>query len=121
MRKMSGKKGMGHRNWTKAEKLRYVLKHLDEHVALKEVARESGIPSSRIAAWVKKYLEEGEEGLSGKSGNKFAALTTSKNLTEVEKLRLLVAKQEIEIARLKKGYFVEGGVAYVADLEENTK
>ena len=51
-------------------------------------------------------MEEVEEGLSGKSGNKFAALTTSKNLTEVEKLKLPVAKQEIEIARLKKGYFV---------------
>lgn len=51
--------GMGHRNWTKA--VTYVLKHLDEHVALKEIARESGIPTSRIAAWVKKYLEEGEE------------------------------------------------------------
>lgn len=113
---MSGKKGMGHRNWTKAEKLNYVLRHLEEHVALKEVARESG-----IATWVKKYLEEGEEGLSGKSGNKFAALTTSKNLTEVERLRLLVAKQEIEIARLKKGYFVEGGVAYVADSDKNMK
>lgn len=87
---------MGHRNWTKAEKLNYVLRQ--EHVALKEVARESGIPTSRIATWVKKYLEE---------GLKFAALTTSKNLTEVERLRLLVAKQEFEIARLKKGYFVE--------------
>jgi len=50
---MSG--GMGHRNWTKAEKLNYVLRHLEEHVALKEVARESGIPTSRIATWVKKY------------------------------------------------------------------
>ena len=118
---MSGKKNMGHRNRTKAGKLSCVLQHLEEHVALKEVARESGIPSSRIAAWVKKYLEEGEEGLSGKSGNKFAALTTSKNLTEVEKLKLSVAKQEIEIARLKKGYFVEGGVAYVADSDKNMK
>ena len=118
---MSGKKGMGHRNWTKDEKLSYVLKHLDEHVSIKEIARESDIAASRVAAWVKKYLEEGENGLSGKSGNKFAALTTSKNLTEVERLRLLVAKQEIEIARLKKGYFVKGGVAYVADSDKNMK
>ena len=35
-KKMSGKKGMGHRNCTKAEKLNYVLRHLEEHVALKE-------------------------------------------------------------------------------------
>ena len=91
----------------------YVLKHLDEHVALKEIARESGIPTSRITAWIKKYLEEG---LSGKSGNKFAY-----HKQKFNRLRLLVAKQEIEIARLKKGYFVEGGVAYVADLKENMK
>ena len=95
--------GMGHRNWTKA--VTYVLKHLDEHVALKEIARESGIPTSRIAAWVKKYLEEGEEGLSGKSGNKFAY-----HKQKLKRLRLLVAKQEIEIARLKKGYFVRCGL-----------
>ncbi len=55
VKKMSGKKGMGHRNWTKAEKLTYVLKHLDEHISLKEIARKSGIPTSRIAVWVKKY------------------------------------------------------------------
>ena len=83
----------------------YVLKYLDEHVALKEIARESGIPTSRIAAWVKKYLEEGEEGLSGKSGNKFAY-----HKQKFNRLRLLVAKQEIEIARLKKGYFVRCGL-----------
>ena len=32
----------------------------------------------------------------------------SKSLSEVERLRLTVAKQEVEIARLKKGYWVEG-------------
>ena len=80
----------------------YVLKHLDEHVALKEIARERGIPTSRITAWIKKYLEEG---LSGKSGNKFAY-----HKQKFNRLRLLVAKQEIEIARLKKGYFVRCGL-----------
>ena len=47
-----------------------------------------------------------------------------KSLSEVERLRLLVAKQEVEIARLKKGYWVEGvGVKkeYAAGSEKNTK
>ena len=54
--------------------------------------------------------EEGEAGLKPKprKGNPYSALHTSKTLTEVERLRLLVAKQEIEIERLKKGYWVEG-------------
>ena len=53
---------------------------------------------------------EGEKGLENKkkTGNVFSALHTSKSLSEVERLRLLVAKQEIEIERLKKGYTVKG-------------
>ena len=56
------------------------------------------------------YISSGKAGLEPKKrpGNKFAALHRSKNLSELERLRLLVAKQEIEIARLKKGYWVEG-------------
>ena len=45
-------------------------------------------------------------------------------MSEVEQLRLIVAKQEIEIARLKKGYWVEGvGVKkeYVTGSGKNTK
>lgn len=56
-----------------------------------------------VGAWVKKYLEEGEDALEPHNGNPCAALHRSKSLTEVERLRLLVAKQEVEIARLKKG------------------
>lgn len=37
------------------------------------------------------------------NGNPYAALHRSKSLSEVDRLRLLVAKQEVEIARLKKG------------------
>ena len=41
-------------------------------------------------------------------GNHYAALHTSNNLSEIEQLRLTVAKLEIENERLKKGYLVEG-------------
>ena len=57
-------------------------------------------------------------------GNKFAALHRSKNLSELERLRLQVAKQEIEIARLKKGYWVKGVGAnkeYVIGQDVSTK
>ncbi len=60
--------------------------------------------------WVKKYLVEGEISFEhkGHPGNPFAALHTSKTLSEAERLRLMVAKQEIENERLKKGYLTEG-------------
>ena len=55
-----------------------------------------------MSAWVKRYLEEGEDALEPKNGNPYAALHTSKTLSEVDRLRLIIAKQEVEIARLKK-------------------
>lgn len=79
---------------------------------------------SLVSAWVKRYLEDGEEALEPKNGNPYAALHTSKSLSEVDRLRLIIAKQEVEIARLKKGYWVEGVGAnkeYVTGKGETTK
>jgi elongation factor G len=73
---------------------------------------------------MEKYLEEGENALEPHNGNPYAALHTSKSLSEVERLRLIVAKQEVEIARLKKGYWVEGAGAnkeYVTGSGKTTK
>ena len=103
-----GKKGTPHRKWSKEEKLQYIRLHLEEQISLMEIERKYGVRSSLVAAWVKRYLEEGEDALEPKNGNPSAALHRSKSLSEVERLRLTVAKQEVEIARLKKGYWVEG-------------
>ncbi len=122
--KEMGKKGTPHRKWSKEEKLQYIRLHLEEHISLMEIERKYGVRSSLVAAWVKRYLEEGEDALEPKNGNPYAALHRSKSLSEVDRLRLTVAKQEVEIARLKKGYWVEGvGVKkeYVAGSEKNTK
>ena len=43
-----------------------------------------------------------------KPGNPFAAIYSSKTLTEEQRLKLIVEKQKIEIERLKKGYVVKG-------------
>ena len=103
-----GKKGTPHRKFSKEEKMKYVRLHLDEHVALMQIEREYGIRNTLVSEWVRRYLQDGEDALEPRNGNPYAALHRSKNLTEVERLRLLVAKQEVEIARLKKGYWVEG-------------
>ena len=121
---MKGKKRRTHRRYSKEEKLKYVRVHLDEHMSLMQIERKYGISNSLVSAWVKKYLEEGEDALTPHSGNPYAALHTSKCLSEVERLRLLVAKQEVEIARLKKGYWVEGVGAsreYVTGSGKTTK
>ena len=119
-----GKKGTPHRKFSKEEKMKYVRLHLDEHIPLRQIEREYGIRNSLVAEWVKRYLQDGDEALEPRNGNPYAALHRSKNLSEVERLRILVAKQEVEIARLKKGYWVEGVGAdreYVTGSGKTTK
>ena len=121
---MGSKKGVPHRKWSKEDKLRIVKLHLEGHQSLNQIEKEQGVDHSLVSAWVKKYLEEGEEALAPHKGNPYAALHTSKSLSEVERLRLMVAKLEVENARLKKGYWVEGAGAnkeYVSGSDRTTK
>ena len=121
---MGTKKGTKPRKWSKEEKLKLVLLHLNEKVSLMQIEKEYTVSNGLVSTWVKKYLNGGEEALVSRSGNPYAALHTSKSLSEVERLRLIVAKQEIEIVRLKKGYWVEGVGAnkeYVTGSGKNTK
>ena len=121
---VGSKKGIPHRKWTKEEKLSIIKLHLEDHKSLMQIEKEYSVSNGLVSTWVKKYLNGGEEALVSRSGNPYAALHTSKSLSEVERLRLIVAKQEIEIARLKKGYWVEGVGAnrvYATGSAENTK
>ena len=120
------KKGQKKRAWTPEQKLEIVRKHVDDHISVRTLAKEYETDSGTICRWTKEYLAGGENAFEPKPrpGNKFAALYRSKHLSELERLRLLVAKQEIEIARLKKGYWVEGAGArkeYVTGQDKNTK
>ena len=119
-----GKKGIPHRKWSKEEKQKIVKLHLEEHVPVREIERQYSVSNGLVCTWVKKYLTEGIDALEPRNGNPYAALHTSKSLSEVERLRLIVAKQEVEIARFKKGYWVEGVGAnkeYVTGSEKNMK
>ena len=104
------KKGQKFRKWSFEEKLRIVKRHTEEHVSIRELEKQEGANNALISAWIQRYAIEGEDGLRPKprKGNPYSALHTSKSLTELEELRLRVVKQDIEIARLKKGYWVEG-------------
>ena len=104
------KKGQTKRVWTPEQKSEIVHKHLDNHVSVRTLEREYAADRSMICRWVKEYIAEGEAAFipKGHPGNPFAALHVSKNLSELERLRLMVAKLEVENERLKKGYWVEG-------------
>lgn len=121
---MSGKKGMYRRKWSNDEKLKIVKEHLEGQEGIRELSRRYQISSGMLTNWVSRYLEEGEKGLESHSGDPYSALHTSKSLSETDRLRLLVAKYEVEIARLKKGYYVEGvgaNKAFVTGKDSNMK
>lgn len=116
-------KGGKNRKWSKEEKLRIVRRYLDENIGRPTLAHEEGISSGMLHGWIQSYLDEGEAGLEPRKrpGN---ALHTSKSLTEVERLRLTVSKQQVEIARLKNGYWVErsgAGRVFVTSRGASTK
>ena len=120
------KKGQSRRVWTPEQKAEIVHKHLEEHISVRTLEKQYNADRSMICKWVKKYIAEGESSFvhKGHPGNPFAALHVSKNLPEVERLRLMVAKLEIENERLKKGYLVKGvGAAkeFVTGREKNLK
>ena len=97
------------RQWSKEEKLRIVNRYLNEGIGGNKIAREENISKGLLWKWIHQYQENGPDALENKRkpGNVFSALHRSKSLTEVERLRLIVVKQEIEIERLKKGYIVK--------------
>ena len=104
------KKGQKKRIWTKEQKLEIINKHLKEHVSVRSLEKEYNADRSMICHWIRDYNECGEKALEpkGHKGNPFAALHISKSLSETERLKLQVAKLEIENERLKKGYEVKG-------------
>ena len=98
--------------------------NLEDHISVRQIERDYGIGNALVSSWVKRYLQDGEDALEPHNGNPYAALHRSKSVSEVERLRLLAAKQEVEIARLKKGYWVEGVGAnreYVTGSGKTTK
>jgi transposase-like protein len=124
---MSRPEGGKNRKWTKEEKIRIVKRNLIDHVGQRTLAKEENVSDGLLWTWISQYQEDGEKAFEPRShnrGNHFAALHTSKNLSELDRLRLENAKQKIEIERLKKGYMVKGAGAekeFVTSLDQNTK
>ena len=95
------------------EKEQLILEWQKTNMAMQTFAISHGVAPRPFVKWVHLYEKKGIGGLESKtgkhgSGNPYAALHTKKNLTEVERLRLELAKKEVECERLKKGYSVKG-------------
>ena len=111
------------------EKEQIVLKCINENIPFRTLGSELGISNTTIRRWVYSYEKDGIEGLRSKtgncgSGNPYSALHSKKNLTEIERLKLELAKKEVECERLKKGYVVKGvgrRKEYVTSSKKNSK
>ncbi len=108
---MARSKGGKNRKWTNEERLKYVMMCEEEHIPVCTLAKEESIPRGTLDSWIRRYRNGGIEALNPEklhSGNRFAALHTSKSLDETQRLLLMVEKLQIENERLKKGYMVKG-------------
>ncbi len=105
------KKGQTKRTWTKEQKLAIIKRYYEEHISAGTLAKEHNADKGMICRWIRSYNQHGESVFDSKNsrkGNPFSALHTSKSLTETDRLKLQLAKLEIENERLKKGYHVKG-------------
>ena len=114
---------------TPQEKEKIIKEYYSYDHAQAKICHKYNISKSVLWSWVRKYEENGIEGLNSKTGkskytNPHAGLHLRKPKNRIEELELELMKKEIEIARLKKGYMVKGVGAekeFVTTFDKNTK
>ena len=113
---MGRPKGGTNKYWTAEEKYEVIKPIINFEKSSSQVTKETGINNGMISVWVKKYNEDGLNGLENKRkpGNPMSSLMNKKSLTDIEKLELENMKLRIENERLKKGYLVKGDGSIVA-------
>jgi transposase-like protein len=113
----------GKNNLRSAEEKESILnEYLENHESLIKVGRKYNIDISTLKRWRRKYRENGIKSFERQGLSRSEA--SMKPKTEEERLKRIVISQEIEIARLKRGYQVNGsGVQkeYATMFDENTK
>ena len=103
---MGRPKGGTNREWSKEDKLKYVLMAIDGKKSSYEIEKEFGIDSSMIRLWVTKYTSGGINALENKRkpGNPLVKYSNRKELNNLERLEYENMLLRIENERLKKGY-----------------
>lgn len=107
---MGRPKGGTNKYWSAEEKYKTIKPIIEFEKSTSQVTKETGINNGMLSIWVKKYNENGIDGLKPKKkpGNPLAKYSSRKELNETEKLELEIMKLKIENERLKKGYLVKG-------------
>ena len=107
-------KGQKYKQWTAEEKYKIIEPIIMLEKSSTQVTRETEINNGLITAWVKKYRENGIDGLKNKKkpGNPLARYS-KKNLTKEEKLEYENMKLRIENEMLKKGFLMKEDGTYV--------
>ena len=112
---------------TADEKEAIIKEHLETKITTRAIAEKYGTSQCVFNKWLRKYREEGVEGLKSKTGKKTGGNKgqgARKPKSEDERLKREISRLEIEVARLKKGYLVKGvGVKkeYVTTFDVNMK
>ena len=112
---------------TPKEKEAIVLEFYEGNIGRNEICRKYSISVETLRNWRFQYDEKGIEGLVSQTGKKIGGTKgqgARKPKNEEERLKREIAKLEIEVARLKKGYQVKGVGAqkeYVTTFDVNTK
>lgn len=107
---MGRPKGGKNKYYTREEKYKIIKPALDLEKSTWDITRETGLSNGMINNWIKKYRENGMDGLENqkKLGNPLMKYSKRKELSEIEKLEYENMKLRIENERLKKGYLVKG-------------
>jgi transposase-like protein len=103
-------KGQKFKQWTAEEKYKIIIPLINMEKGLCSYAKEIGINSGTLYSWLKKYRENGIEGLNNKRkpGNPLSKYANKKKLTKEEQLEYENLKLRIENELLKKGYQMKG-------------
>ena len=118
--------GGNNRKRTPQEKEAIVLEYLNGKAGYRVVAASNEVHPSLFLTWIRKYRENGIEGLISKSGKspKPKAGKYDRHPSETEKLKKELLRKQVEIERLKKGYQVKGGGGqkeFVTTFDANTE
>ena len=107
---MGRPKGGSNKYWSADEKYKIIRPILEFEKSSSQVTKETGINNGMLSIWVKKYNENGMDGLQNKKkpGNPLSKYANRKELTELEQLQYENMRLRIENERLKKGYLVKG-------------
>lgn len=104
---MSRQKGSTNRRWTVEDKKQLIEEYYREEIGYRSFAQQHDISPSLFATWLKKFRENGVEGLqhSRRKVPESLSHSTEKD-DEILELKLMIAEQQIEIQKLRSKILV---------------